>query len=190
MAKKLIFTDSEIEKDIISAIKRPADRSQNKGRKRWLFDVGALVVLFVLGVVYPKLYFLIFIAILLIMVVGSILFFIHRKKTIKKVSIDDYYLTYEIVHSIDEEHYVKGRYNRYERYEEIDIYTLRFDSGKVWNISKDNYLWSEERPMSDFAIFQSAHRGDRFIVVSGKDTHKVAMAYDTEFFEYKGTRLK
>lgn len=39
--------------------------------------------------------------------------------------------------------------------------------------------------MSDFAIYQSAHREDTMITVVKKENGEIIMAYRTEFFEYK-----
>ena len=39
--------------------------------------------------------------------------------------------------------------------------------------------------MSDKALYQLAHAGDEFIVVTKKDTGDVAVAYPSAYFEYK-----
>ena len=68
---------------------------------------------------------------------------------------------------------------------QVDNYMIRFENGGVWRIAEKNYSWSVERPMSDWYIFENAHRGDVFITVTERSTGTVMMAYDTEFFEYK-----
>lgn len=100
----------------------------------------------------------------------------------KRVELDDYEVTSDVLsHTEGESYIVRNAYGD----RTVSNYTLYFESGKSWHIPEDNYLWSKERPMSDFAIHQSSHRGDSFIVVVKKDTGKIATAYNTEFFEYK-----
>ena len=122
------------------------------------------------------------IALIVLPIIWFIISRFRLRHGIKKVSIDDYEVTEAVVSHTKEEEFVV-RY--YKHSETILVYTIYFENGKKWDIPKDNYLWSVERPMSDFAIFQTAHRGDLFTVVSRKENGEIVMAYDTEFFEYK-----
>ena len=183
MAKKETVTIAEIEKDIRSRLKQGVDMLEddyNKGNSwAWLYAT----VLFVFSIIAPFAFttavLVLLLAIIVITVVKSILNFYK----IKKISIDDYEIKTDIVHSTSEEHYMKQQ-RRYAKVQ-VDNYMIRFENGGVWRIAKKNYSWSVERPMSDWYIFENAHRGDVFITVTERSTGTVMMAYDTEFFEYK-----
>lgn len=182
MAKKQILTRSEIEKDVINALNRPSDMSESS-YKKWTIPciiIGCLLA--IIEFIYPIFILWFLLALVIFLIAGSIIRHFHLKRRIKKVSIDDYEIKTEVVANTTSESYVRGTGWNSER---VNNYTLRFESGEIWRVPKDNYLWSEERPMSDFAIYRSSHRGDVFIVVVKKDTGDIAMVYHTEFFEYK-----
>jgi hypothetical protein len=125
---------------------------------------------------------LLLIGLLIVLLVIGIVAHVRLRCRIKRVSFENYEIRQETVKSVARESYVaKGPKWHSER---VGNYTLFFESGKSWRIPKDNYLWSEERPMSDFAGFQSAHRGDTFLAVVKKDTEDVVVAYHTTVFEY------
>ncbi len=184
MTKKQILTSTTIEKDIINAIKQPADISKASYKKLLPFAFIAAILLVVAEIFYPQ--FILWA--LLALVIYFLGYYIYKqvslKKTIKNLSIDDFYITTEIVHSTNEEHY-KIHGNKWRRGEWKNIYTICFENGKSWRIPKDNYLWSVERLMSDFAIFQSTNRGDIMLIVAKKDTNEIVMAYHTDFFQCK-----
>lgn len=185
MANKQILTKTEIEKDIINALKNPPNMSEASYKKTTIPAIIIAVLLVVIEFIYPIFILWVLIA-LVVFLIGSAIFNHFRlKNRIKRVSINDYYITKEVVHSISEEHYRAERGGKRRRTEQINNYTVRFENGKSWRIPKDNYLWSVERPMSDCAIFRSTHREDVFIVVTKKDTNEIVMAYHTDFFEYK-----
>ena len=185
MAKKEKFTSAEIEKDIITALKNPSGESEESFEKTKVPGTILGIVLGVLLLIRPMIAFWALLA-ALIVTIGFIIFtLVRRWVQIKKVSIRDYHVSTEIVHSIDEEHYhYHQKRGKFCRKIPVDNYVIRFENGKEWRIPKDNYLWSAERPMSDFAIHQSTHRGDTMTVVTKADTDNVVMAYHTDFFEY------
>jgi hypothetical protein len=120
----------------------------------------------------------------LVCAVGEIIFRrVWLKNQIKNIRLSDYEISTETVSHTYEESYVvnKGRGLN----EAVYNSTLYFESGKLWKIPKKNYLWSEERPMSGFAVCRSAHRGDLFTAVTQKDTGEIVVAYHNDFFEYK-----
>ena len=194
MAKKIIVTDKEIEKDIITALKYPpkAPRSFYKDDTHISTVIGialglVLVVLefmFMETVLKGLLWFL-FVVFVYAMIVGIFNFF-HLRYQIKNVSVNDYEITTETVHSISDEHFaIKRGTRRFRRYEIIHNYNIRFENGKEWRMPKENYNWSSKYSVSDWGAFQEAHRGDTFIVVTQKSSGKIIMAYDTDIFEYK-----
>ena len=196
MAKKEIVTLEDIEQDISNSLKEYKEMSGSNYKKITIVAliVGTLFVVayyFYVKTLQTVLYLLIA-AIIIVSAVIIIKYLLHRNKR-KKFCIDDYEVTTEVLSHKDEEQYkaIENRYpeRKWRKYRTITIHTLYFENGKSWRIPEDNYLWCEERPMSEFAVYQSSHRGDVFIVAVKKDTGEIAMAYNTEFFEYKKRRL-
>lgn len=149
------------------------------------FSPLALVIAILLVVslfIYPLLALWIIIAMLVFLLIAFIYSRYRLKRSIRDVSINDYTVTTDTVSHTEQEKYVNknGRCGRV-----VCNYNLYFQNGKAWRIPKDNYLWSEERPMSDLAIFDSAHCGDTFVVVAEKDSGRIIVAYSTEFFKYE-----
>lgn len=187
MAKKQTLTNAEIEKDIISALQNPPKESE-VSYKRW--TVPCLIItllLVVIEFIYP-IFIIWFLLALIALTVASCVFHHFRlKNQIKNIKINDYDITAEIVHSISEEHYraESGSSVRHRRTEQIDNYIIYFESGKVWRVPKKLYCWDVRLRMHDFDIFNSTHRGDTMIVVTEKNSDKIAVAYNTEIFDYK-----
>ena len=189
MAKKEKFTSAEIEKDIITALKNPSGEPEGSFEKSKIptriLGIVLCVAYAVLMLIRPTVVLLTLLVSLLLAIGFSLFKLVKRQIQIKKVSIRDYHVSTEIVHSIDEEHYhYHQKRGKFSRKIPVNNYVIRFENGKEWRIPKDNYLWSTERPMSDFAIHQSTHRGDTMTVVTKADTDNVVMAYHTDFFEY------
>lgn len=182
-AEKETVSPTQIQQDIIHSLQNPPNMSEASYKKWTIPFLLPACLLGVAAFLYPKLLFyglLVLIpALLLLCTVNH--FRIQYK--VKKVSINDYDVTTDVLSHSSEERYVAKGHRHHGKV--ITNYTLHFENGADWRIPKDNYLWSTERPMSDAAIFQSSHRGDGFIVVTKKDTGKIAMAYHTDFFEYK-----
>ena len=188
MPKKQTFTDAEIKKDLICALKHPPAESERS------FDTASWVVLgiFLASLVVIYFYRLFLLWLLLGTALFSIGFFIFKhqklKIQIKKLSLADHEITTETVSHTECESYVvtratgiRGRFRR----ETIYRYILHFESKRSWVIPKDNYLWSTETPMSDMAVFDNTHRGDTMTVVTKKSTGEIVVAYNTNLFEYK-----
>ena len=184
MAKKQILTNKEIEKDIITALKNPPDSSEDSYRKTGIIvPIVTLAVIAITAYVDPEFILWELVSFIALAFLYIIFLIFRQRIKIKKVSINDYSVTTEIVHSTSKEHFTVRRGKYYVK--RVDNYTLRFENGKTWRIPKDNYLWSVERPMSDFAIYESTHREDTMIVVTKKDSGDIVMAYHTDFFEYR-----
>lgn len=183
--KKQTITNKEIEADIINALKRPAYISQKSYLKSALPPLLIAACLLILSeFIYPPASLWILLVELVGLVGYMIFCYLHRSIRIKKVTINDYDITTDILSHKTEEHY-QIRNSKLRHTKTINNYSLHFESGKTWRISKDNHFWSKECPMSDAFIHENAHRGDTFILVVKRDTGKIAMAYSTELFEYK-----
>ena len=182
MSKKQIFTDAEIEKDIINALKHPPRQTKSSDTKTRIVAVIIACVLLVIEIIYSYFVFWLLLAFAPCVIMVVVFKRLILKSQIKKVNILDYRITTEVVKNTAEETYVI-RHRRYS--ETVTNYSICFENGKTWRIPEENHLWSERYRMSNHSVFQSTHRGDTMTVVTKKFTDTVVMAYNTEFFEYK-----
>ncbi len=181
--KKQTITNKEIEADIINALKMPAHMSEKSYRRSAIPSIivcGAVILAYI---AYPPSSLWLLIAFLAYAIGSAVFYYVRRNIRIKNVSINDYDIFTDILSHKSEEHFKVQKSKR--RTETINNYSLHFENGKTWRISKDNHFWSKECPMSDAFIHENAHRGDTFILVVKRDTGEIAMAYSTELFEYK-----
>ena len=191
MSSKVLLTEAEITLDIVNVLKRPERMSKATYKK---LDIVGMVLAYPMAVIAILLYtrnvydyaYAWFILVFAVLMLGWKLFkWLRRKNRVKSVSISDYRISTETVHSIDEEHYYTKSGGKGCFMIAVDNYWLRFENCKEWVIPKDNYAWSVERRMSDLEIFQSTHRGDTMIVVTHAETNEIVMAYCTDIFTYK-----
>lgn len=194
MAKKQILTNVEIEKDIVHAIKHPPRISEKSYKSGTLPAILIVIFLVVMEFVYPPFILWALLALLVALPVMAIVGRIRLKHRIKSVSLDDYEITIETVHSIDEEHFKVerggGAIRRYRSTETVHNYYIRFENGKIWHLPKELYAWSERLRQGDVGIFNATHRDDRMIVVTKKDTGEIVVAYHTDIFEYFTSKEK
>lgn len=187
MARKQILTNAEIEKDIISALENPPKESEvSYGRWSILFVIGA--ILLVVIEYFYRMFILWFLLALIVVGIGSgIVHYVRHQNRIKHITISDYDIMIEIVHSTGEEHYrAKTAVTvKHRRTEQINNYIIRFESGKVWCVPKVLYGWSERLRMDDRGIHHSTHRGDTMIAVAEKGSDEILVAYHTDVFEYR-----
>ena len=185
MPKKQVITNSEIEKDIIGALKNPP-RASEASYKKWTIPAAVIAIaLIVVVAINPKIGCLIFLAVFALLIIFGIANYLRVKYRIKNVSICNYDVTREVVHSISEEHYKADTGGKRRRIEQIDNYTTHFESGKEWRIPKQNYVWHERLRASDRGVYKTTHRGDTMLAVTDKRTDTIIVAYNTEIFEYK-----
>ena len=188
MAKKQILTNTEIEKDIIAALKNPPKMAEASYEKGTVPAIILAILLVIIEFIYPLLVLWFLLACLAFLIGNCIFKQIRLKKQIKNVSVNDYHITTQTVHSIKEEHYQIQKYSKYRfirRSEQIDNYIIRFENGKEWRIPKELYAWNERLRLSDEGVFNSIHREDVLLVVTKKDTDEIVVAYHTDVFEYK-----
>ena len=187
MVKKQTLTNVEIEKDIISALKNPPKESEASYKRSTLPCIIIAVLLVVFEFIYPMFILWLLLALIAFGIGSSIFHYFRLKNQIKNVTINDYDITAEIVHSTAEEHYKAetGGSVRHRRTVQVNNYIIRFENGKVWRVPKELYTWNERLRMHDMGIFNSTHRGDTMIVVTEKSSGQIVIAYHTEIFEYK-----
>lgn len=182
MARKHVLTPAEIEADLIHACKQPQAVSE-ADHKRWTIPAIILAAVMLVSMfVYPLLLVWILLGAIAFAIGDYLILRVRIQRKAKKISISDYEIqTQTVSHTHTESFVVKARHSG----QRITNYSLHFENGSSWRIPNNNYAWSEERRMSDFAIYESTHRGDAMIVVTKKNTGEVAMAYPTAYFEYK-----
>ena len=187
MAKKQIITSVEMEKDIVDEIKNPPIELE-KSYKRFTIPAIIIAILLVaIEFVYPIFILWFLLALIVFLIYSAIFNHLRLKNQIKNVTINDYIITTEVVHSTAEEHYKAetGGSIRHRRTEQINNYIVRFENGKSWRIPKELYRWNERLRKHDSDIYHTTHRGDTLIVVTKKDTGEIVVAYHTDIFEYK-----
>lgn len=187
MHKKEQVTRKELEQDLISALKQPADMPKSTHQK-WIIPAVIFAILFVvLEFVSPlllmRLLMWFLLALLAFLPIVAVVEHVQLKYKIKKLSLDDYEIKTATVSHTDSETYVvkKGRWHS----ERINNYNIWFEDLGVWHIPKRIHFWSERLEMSDCAVYHKAHRGDTFVVVISKKTGMITLAYNTALFEWR-----
>ncbi len=187
MTKKQILTDREIEKDIATAIKHPAEMAEHAYRKWNVAAIFSGCGLFVLGIVWYDMILWVLLGMIALGVVVAILQYFDRRRRTRRMSIRDYEITVEILHSKEYEHYVERNigHKGTRKSRPIDNYTWRFENGQVWRMPTRIYLWCDRYSMARERVHEMIHRGDSFIVVTKKESGDVVVAYPCEIFEYR-----
>ena len=186
MAKKQILTDDNIERDVKNILENPANLSRFEYRRSIVPVCVFSALLLVAMLVFQKYYKLVLLVALVFIIAYLAVDHIRLKNSIKRVSLDDYEVSEEVVLNVIEDTYsTNNRSYVNKKLSEVRAYIMYFESGKSWNIPKDNYTWSVEFPMSDKALYQLAKQGAIFIVVTKKDTGDVVVSYPSKYFEYK-----
>ncbi len=187
MVRKQTLTNDNILSDIKNILRHPANLSHDEHRKSLIpmtiFTVVLLGAMFIFQDYYKHI-----LAISLVFIAAYLAIdYLSKRTSAEKVSLDGYEIKKEVVSYVNEEVYITDHsVSRIrEKMSEIRVFIVYFESGKKWNIPKENYAWSAECSMSDRAIYQITSRGNLFWTVTRKDTGEVVMAYPSEYFEYK-----
>ena len=132
MAKKQIVTNVEIEKDIVDAIKNPPKESERSYKRFTIPAIIIAVLLVAIEFIYPIFILWFLLALIVFLICSAIFHHFRLKNQIKNVTVKDYIITTEIVHSTSEEHYKAetGRSIHHRRTEQVNNYIIRFESGK------------------------------------------------------------
>ena len=110
-----------------------------------------------------------------------IIWYIKRINKIKKIK------KYEFIVVLDEFLYEKQGELRTEAtfYKGRLISYLQFLNNGKWEVEGNYYSWSDKYKMSGTGICNTSISKDVFYVVLYEDSKKIAIAYNTRFFEYK-----
>ncbi len=187
MPQKQPLTNDKIISDIKNILRHPANLSHSEHRKSLIpFHIFTLVL--IAAMIIFRDYYKLVLAISLVFIIAYLtLDYFLKRKSAEKVSLDGYEIKKEAVSYVNEEVYVTDHSisRMREKMSEIRVFIVYFESGKKWNVPRDNYTWSRECPMSDRAIYQTTSHGDLFWTVTKKTTGEIVMAYPAEYFEYK-----
>ena len=187
MSQKQPLTNYNILSDIKKILRHPANLSYAEHRKSLIPLYIFTLVMLAAMLIFRDHYKLVLAVALVFIIIYLVFDYLHKRKSVKKVSLEDYEIKKEAVSRINEEVYVTDHSisRMREKMSEIRVFIMYFESGKKWNIPKDNYTWSAECPMSDRMIYQTTSQGSLFWTVTKKDTGEIVMAYPTMYFEYK-----
>lgn len=185
MTKKQILTDREIEKDIAASIKYPADMTENSYTSWTPIAIVIAGLALVVMIIKPLLLMWMLLGTLFFAIVLGIVRHFSLKYRAGQVSLDNYEITVEILHSKDYEHYHIKSHGRCGRGKTVDNYTWRFENGQSWRMPTRIYLWNERYSMARARVHEMLHRGDPVLVVTRKESNEVVAAYPTEIFEYR-----
>ena len=187
MTQKQIVTDREIAKDIANAIRYPAEMTEASydGWKPIAAVIAGVAV--VLTLVKPMLYVQIMLGSMAVVIVWLIARHLYLRHKARRISLEDYEITVEILHSKDHERYFMRGYGRYGHGgKTVYNYTWRFENGQSWRLPQKIYLWSDLYSLASARVHEMIHRGDSILVVTKKESGDVMAAYPTEIFEYRG----
>lgn len=186
MPAKERLTKKEIEIDIRNNLKAPKEVTEAEWKKTeaigWALCALIVILFFVDYRVALWAFFLIASLELLLLAVR---FCVQRRKS-HTARIEDYEIVKKPLSHI--------RLEKYERRERrskstvmrtIEIRFLCFEGYPDYQLPKENYRWSREYVLSNFFIYENAHRGEEFILAVRRSTGEIAVAYDADQFEYK-----
>lgn len=170
--EKETLTDELIKKDLTCQFKHDDHITVNL----ILFVVAKLFV-FCLSLITPFAWFLALIPIALLL-----FWYIGRNKKLKSIENGEFTVV------LDEVIYEKQGELRTEAtlYKGGGISYLQFSTNGKWELDGNYYSWSERYKMSGTGICNTSNAKDTFYLVLYKDTQRIAMGYNTKFFDYSG----
>lgn len=169
--KKEHLTDELIQQDIIHTFKEDSHITINI-----ILIVFSIFVAFCFSLLTPFAWLLLLIPILFLL-----LWYCNRKKKMTEIEnsrfvvvLDE--LLYEKQGELrTEATFYKGRWISY----------LQFVNNGRYELEGYYYVWSDKYKMSASGICNTSFQKDIFYVVLFENTRKIAMVYNTKFFDYK-----
>ncbi len=169
--KKETLTDDLIKKDLIYHLKNHNHIAINI----FLFAVSIFVVFLFSFITYFA-WFIVLIPALLIL-----LWYIELKKKIKEIENGKFIVILdELLYEKQGELRTKATF-----YKGKWISYLQFSNNGRWEVEGYYYTWSDTYKMSGTGICNTSNCKDIFYIVLDKSTQKIAMGYNTKFFDYK-----
>ncbi len=188
--KKEEVTERAILSDLKSRLRYEPSRSKAANKRYEILGAITAIILLIITFGHPVPFFLVLGCTLLFLPLALLFSWLLRRRRIERMTLDGYETEIAILSHKEKEEYQEWHYTvrGIRRSRTITNYNLHFENGKLWRIPKDNYLWHGECPMSNFFIFENAHRGEEFLLVLSRKTGEVAMAYSEAFFTYQRPR--
>lgn len=165
------LTDDLIQRDIINGFKNDSHITTNI-----ILIVISVFLVFCFSFLTSYAWFVLLLPTLLLTI-----WHIKRMKKIKKIK------KHEFIVVLDELLYEKQGELRTEAtfYQGRWISYLQFLNNGRWEVDGNYYSWSDKYKMSSTGICNTSNSKDMFYVVLYKDNIKIAIAYNTKFFEYR-----
>lgn len=165
------LTNDLIQQDIINGFKNDSHITTNV-----ILIIVGIFFAFCFAFLTPHAWLFLLIPALLFMI-----WYIRRTHKIKKIK------NYEFSVVLDELLYERQGELRTEAtfYKGRWISYLQFLNNGRWEMEGNYYSWSNKYKMSSTGICNTSNSKDVFYVVLYKDTNKIAIAYNTKFFEYR-----
>ncbi len=169
--KKEILTNERIKEDLIYQFNNDNHIAVN-------------IILLVVSVFFAFLFSLLTPFAWLLLLIPALLFllwYIRRRKKVNEIKNGEFTVV------LDEFLYEKRNDVRTEAtfYKGKWISYLQFATNGRWELDGAYYTWSDTYKMSASGICNTSNAKDTFYVVLYNRTHKIAIAYNTKFFDYK-----
>ncbi len=186
MPAKERLTKKEIEIDIKRNLKAPKEMTEDTYKKWSAIGYALAIPIVVLFFVNYRIALWAFFSLAALEILLLVARFSGKRRQSRTATIEDYEITVAPLLHSKAERYAQKEWSRKRRVtRRIENYFLAFEGRDLYQIPEENYRWSREYVLSDFFIFQNAHRGDAFILAIRKETGEIAAVYPTAFFDYK-----
>ncbi len=165
------LTEELIKQDLIYQFK-----NDNHVAINIILLVVGIFFAFLFSLLTPFAWFLVLIPILFLL----IWYFRRRKKT-KEIEngeftvVLDKFLYQKQGELRTEATFYKGKYISY----------IEFSNTGRWELEGFYYAWSDKYKMSGTGICNTSNANDTFYLVLYKNTHKIAIGYNTKYFDYQ-----
>ncbi len=165
------LTEELIKQDIIYQFKNDDHVAINI-----ILLVVSIFFAFLFSLLTPFAWFLVLIPILFLLI-----WYFRRRKKIKEIENGEFTVV------LDEFLYEKQGELRTEAtfYKAKYISYIEFSKNGRWELEGLYYIWSDKYKMSGTGICKTSNVNDIFYLVLYKSTHKIAIAYNTKYFDYQ-----
>ena len=184
MENKHFLTNTEIEKDIITALKNPPKESETSNHKSAIVVIVIAILLIVIEFIYPIFILYFFLALIPFIALYSIFEHVRLKNRVKNITINNYDITMETVHSITEEHSRRetGGSIRHRRTEQVNNYIVRFENGKIAKVPLTSYETKTNRKKLANAFYEKVPIADTQVESTNVSASKILSNFENLTF--------
>ena len=183
--KKETVTPAAVKADIAVFLKHRPEMPAAKYLAATLPCLAVAATLFVLAFVFPAQALLFWLGLLGFILLYGTAFLLWERRRLKSICLEDYEVIRAVLSSKEGENYKQMRGRHFLSRRTVVRYLLHFEGGATWDIPDKLYPWSTENKTGSYFIYENAHRGDGYILVTEKQTGRVAVAYPEEYFTYR-----